>query len=254
MSVPVFHDVVRQAVEEALSAQRVLRKLSAQKRKTFSLDLTLIALSCRCAWLVDVAAIPDPQHVYADLLRILRPIHYIFNGVEHIFEPCSHQSFFVNTTEIQSGFATSDVAFVLLRQDPELLAGPPPDVLDALNGLSSTLLLPPDLPPRTTIPVAGVLLGYPVAYVPQSAEPSATFLAQAQLDVYACSVHSPGWEVPHTLLKFSCPAALAAAHPARLGSARILAELTARFEPRIKELGLRMIVEHTTEIVNRVAL
>ncbi|KAJ7505287.1 hypothetical protein B0H11DRAFT_414113 [Mycena galericulata] len=247
MSVPV----VTEAVEKALGAQRVFSRLSAQKRRAFALDLALIAWACRCAWLVDVVAVPDPEHVYTVLLRNLRQIHSIFNGVEHLFEPCSQQSFFVNSATCQSGFAT-DVAFIVLHQDPQLLPGAPPEVLQVLNRLTGTppLTLPPDLPSRTTVPLAGVLLGYPVAYVPAEA----TFLAQTTLDVYECRLRAPSWVADHTLLKFSCPAALAAAHPARLSPARLVTELTARFAPRIKDLGLKIVVEHTTEIMDRVAL
>ncbi|KAJ7134657.1 hypothetical protein C8R44DRAFT_771081 [Mycena epipterygia] len=250
MSVSDHRDAVIQAVEDALGVHRVLHKMAGVKRRMFALDLALIALSCRCGWLVDIMAVQNPEHIYADLLRSLREIDPIFDGVEHLFEPCSQQSFFVNTAQCPeaSGSAT-DVAFVVLREDPWLLACAPPDVLDALRALATTPpTLPRDLEPRTAIPLAAVLLGYPVAYVPSEA----AFLAQTPLDVYACTVCASTWE--HTLLKFSCPAALAVAHPARLAPARIIANLTARFEPRARELGLTLVVNHSTEIMDRVAL
>lgn len=116
-------------------------------------------------------------------------------------------------------------------------------------GATSPPALPTGLEPSTAIPLAGVLLGYPVAYVPDT---EGAFLAHASLDVYTCRVRAPGWE--HTMLKFSCPTALAAAHPERLAPARIVASLTTRFEPRLKELELGLIIEHTTEFMDRVAL
>ncbi|KAJ6585022.1 hypothetical protein B0H19DRAFT_1107718 [Mycena capillaripes] len=241
-----------QAVEAVLHEHPALRRIAAPKRTTFALDLALIALACRSAWLVDLVVVQHPEQVYADLLRILRQKHAVFDGVQHVFEPSSEQSFFVNTALQQaSESATDGVAFVLLRQDPQLLAHPPPEVLAALRALGNTTppSLPPDLEPRTAIPLAGVLLGYRVAYIPDAAD---TFLAQTPLDVYACRVRAPGWE--HAFLKFSCPAALAAAHPERLAPARIIASLTTRFEPRLRELELELIVDHSKEIVDRVAL
>lgn len=94
-----------------------------------------------------------------------------------------------------------------------------------------------------------MLLGYAAAYVPDT---DGAFLANASLDVFACRVRTPTWD--HAFLKFSCPAVLAAAHPERLAPARIIGSLKTRFEPRLKELGLTLIVEHSTEIMDRVAL
>lgn len=99
------------------------------------------------------------------------------------------------------------------------------------------------------IPLAGVLIGYPVAYVP---DVDGAFLAHASLDVFACRVRAPTWE--HGFLKFSCPAVLAAAHPEQLALTRIVASLKTRFEARLKELGLGLIVEHSVEMMDRVAL
>jgi hypothetical protein len=48
MSVPVHQiSAVIQAVEAAIGAQPVLRRIPAQKRTAFALDLALIALACR---------------------------------------------------------------------------------------------------------------------------------------------------------------------------------------------------------------
>lgn len=94
-----------------------------------------------------------------------------------------------------------------------------------------------------------MLLGYCVAYVPDADD---AFLSQTLLDVYACRVRAPDLE--HSFLKFSCPTALAVTHPERLAPTRIVASLTTRFEPRLRELGLELIVEHSMEIMDRVAL
>ncbi|KAJ7459886.1 hypothetical protein FB451DRAFT_564192 [Mycena latifolia] len=251
MSLPVSHDAVAQAVEQALAGHRVLRRIAAVKRTAFAVDLALIALACRCAWLVDVVAVQDAEHVFADLLRILRQ-DPIFDGVEHLFEPGSQQSFFVNTARCEALAVTPNlgVSFVLLGLEPRLLAEPPPDVLAALRALAGTHppALPPALSPRILIPLAGVLLGYPVAYVPAANAADAP-LAQTPLDVYTCFVAAHHSQQKHTLLKFSCPAGLPGLAPPQL-----VEQLTTRFAPRARELGLELIVDHGTAIMDRVAL
>lgn len=245
MSFPVSLDAVVQAVEQALADSPVLRRLSVLKRTAFAMDLALIALDCRCAWLVDVA-VNDAEHVCPDLLRALCQIHPIFAGVQHWFEPDSQQSFFVNTARCDALATTPmlGVSFVLLcrGQDPRLLADPPPDVLAALRALPARL---PALAPATLIPLAAVLLGYPVAYVPAD-DADGAFLAHTPLDVYTCTVRA---HAPHTLLKFSCPAGLSGLAPPQITDV-----LATRFGPRVRELGLALSIEHATEVMDRVAL
>ncbi|KAF8147321.1 hypothetical protein K438DRAFT_1867745 [Mycena galopus ATCC 62051] len=109
------------AVKAALSKDPVLQRISATKKTLFARDLALIALGCRCAWLVDVAVVPDPEHIYAKLLRTLRQNH-VFDQVYHLFEPASEQSFFVNLERCKALASSTDVVqFVLLRQDPQLV-------------------------------------------------------------------------------------------------------------------------------------
>ncbi|KAJ7212085.1 hypothetical protein GGX14DRAFT_447305 [Mycena pura] len=246
MSLPFHPDVVISAVERALAQQHVLRRISSQKRRRFALDLAFVALACRSAWLIDIVAVQDPEQVFVDLLRILRQseVHGVFDSLRYLFESCSQQSFFVNLTRIQSESAT-DVAFILLRQDPILLVCPPPDVIAALSALATTN--PPAL-------AAGLLLGYPVAYVPDVSSESQPFLARTALDVYTCRVRAPTWGSEHTLLKFSCPASLGPAHPEKLMPGRIIAGLSERYEPRVRELGLTLIVVHSVETLDRITL
>ncbi|KAJ7672792.1 hypothetical protein B0H17DRAFT_1208655 [Mycena rosella] len=237
----------------ALSTQPVLRKLPLPKRASLALDLTLIALACRPGWLVDAVAVQDAERIFADLLRILQGTHPLFAGVQHLFDPGSQQSFFVNTALASAADIAADVAFVSLRpnHDPQLLPAPPPAVLAALRALRTTHALPPALTPHTLISLAAVLLGYPVAYAPAADAAAAPFLAQTPLDVYTCAVRPPDAAWEHTLLKFSCPAGLA---DAGLAPAHIAATLDARFGPRVRGVGLVLRVGHTTEVMDRVAL
>ncbi|KAM6494315.1 hypothetical protein JOM56_010676, partial [Amanita muscaria] len=54
------------------------------------------------------------------------------------------------------------------------------------------------------VPIAAVLIEYPLAYVPDTTLTS--FLHQIPLDVYECTVRIGSHT--HILLKFSCPAVL----------------------------------------------
>ncbi|KAJ7644160.1 hypothetical protein FB45DRAFT_735312 [Roridomyces roridus] len=254
-------------IEDVIGTQRPLRRLSVQKRRIFALDLAFVALALRCAWLVDIIVVPEAEEAYAGLLQALRQREPIFHGVEHVFEHGSQQSFFVNTSQCRSLLNTvSNVAFMSVDQEPQLVGGqplshwmlmcysqlaePPPDVLQVLSHLAEHFALPSDLPSTTAIPLAAVLLGYPVAYVPGQSNS----LEQVTLDVYALKLRAPGWDSEHTLIKFSCPAALAGIHPARLSPTRIVAELKQRFETRVAALGFTMSLEHSTDILARIAL
>ncbi|KAJ7069722.1 hypothetical protein C8F01DRAFT_1113737 [Mycena amicta] len=244
-----------QTIQESLARQPTLRQSSLHKRKLFALDLALIALGFRTAWLVDTVAVENPERVFADLLNILRTSlkhQDLFKNVEHVLEPSSQYSFFVNTYQLDRSSLT-DVQFIFLRDStPELLAHPPADVQSTLAALKLTNLFPPDLTSRTLIPIAAVLLGYPVAYcIPEA--PTSAFLARTPLDVYTCSVRGPNWPHPHTMLKFSCPAELAA-NAEHLEPIQIVSRLKAQFEPRATELGLELVIVHHTETLDRVAL
>ncbi|KAJ6559160.1 hypothetical protein DFH09DRAFT_1364923 [Mycena vulgaris] len=246
MSSSLHYVPVVRAVERALAAHPVLRKLPAAKRRAFALDLALIALACRCAWLVDTDSDPDS--------------HALFAAVHHLVLPDAN-SFFVNTTALPLD-PDVDVAFVRLRPgagEPQLLPRAPPD-----SPSSSAL------PARTLIPLAGVLLGYPVAYVPDG-DADAVFLPHTPLDVYTLAVRDPAWPQAqeHTLLKFSCPAEVLGVEgvdppasvegaPAQtlaaLASAQMLTALGARFGVRVRAVGLELRVTHAREVLERVAL
>jgi hypothetical protein len=116
-----------------------------------------------------------------------------------------------------------------------------------------TLALPPSLPPSTVIPLAAVLLGYLVAYVPApTGGGDSAFLADTPLHVYTCLLRASGLP-EHTLLKFSCPASLAESTP-HLTPAHLVEQLTACFGPHASELGLTLVVHHSLETLDRVAL
>lgn len=117
-----------------------------------------------------------------------------------------------------------------------------------------------------SVPLAAVLLEYPIAYVPAHADQT-VFLAGVELDVYDCVLsfsqapdgrdtggdHNGPYE--HRLLKFSCPSRLAEEAPNLLPT-RLIESMLARFEPRLDAAGCQcsLAVRHATETHDRVSL
>lgn len=117
--------------------------------------------------------------------------------------------------------------------------------------LSITASWPSDCP-HEAVPIAAVLLEYPVAYVPNTTD-SRPFLSDVDLEVFTCSLVSLNHSSDrneHVLLQFSCPRSLVA----EIGD--INEKLRKRFDPRILDADLPYEV-HTsnrTERLDRVAL
>jgi hypothetical protein len=107
------------------------------------------------------------------------------------------------------------------------------------------------------VPLAALLLEYPVAYVPDdlSSNPSG-FLDGIELDVYSCAMkweeaeQTPGSTKTHTFMQFSCPRSM----KEEIGD--IANDLRERFTTRFISAGLQceLIVSHRTECLDRVAL
>lgn len=128
------------------------------------------------------------------------------------------------------------------------------DMVNHVNTTSTTSLI---LNQETMIPLAAVLLEYPVAYVPSSPDQT-VFLSGETLDVYECLlIHSPNETSlpPITLLKFSCPAAICLETEA-LSSQKLVEMMEERFSPRIKKVDhhLTLEIRVSAEKFDRVAL
>jgi hypothetical protein len=106
------------------------------------------------------------------------------------------------------------------------------------------------------IPIAAILLEYPIAYVPTSSDETA-FLSGQPLNVYECHLIHANGEPPdrHTLLKFSCPAIIGVEHY-QLSSHKLIEGLKAKFVPRLQAADDHISVDiHVlTEKFDRVAL
>lgn len=135
--------------------------------------------------------------------------------------------------------------------------------LDILHALQrSDAPCPPSLTtftqedsPAERVPLAAVLIEYPVAYVP-SGDHSGPFLSNVDLEVFTCSLAQDARGAPqavgpgHTLLQFSCPSSLV--H--EVGD--IAGQLEQRFSSRLASAGVPcpLQVSQRTERLERVAL
>ncbi|KAL0961112.1 hypothetical protein HGRIS_006089 [Hohenbuehelia grisea] len=294
------------AIQRHLVSIPAFRKTSASGRRVFSTDLALIALGVRTGHLVDAIAPSDLVRAFSQLLEAIRKEFSIFNNVLLLHDESAEQVFFVNTPLLRQracllgitrSLCDNSVHFLRLADTPILL----PDVPDELRALVSVLIaqLPETstdhsntaavalplalaLPsvactPQTLVPLAGIILEYPLAYVPAD-NPSPgtstqTFLAGEPVDVYRCLLKATGTShndrdasspsvLPHSLLQFSCPASAGEMHPC-LAPERLIACLGAHFtarlegEPsdRVDGQGQLMVeVKHTREVFDRLAL
>lgn len=129
-----------------------------------------------------------------------------FNKILHLRDPASDQSFFINVPLFRSQDNLWNTTFV---STASLQAIPPPPPLiktwgclrNSLNEdiAVTTLNLTERLPTSVTVPLAALLLEYPVAYVPGPIGD----VAHVSLEVYKCTAVIGTSEVD--VIKFSCP-------------------------------------------------
>ncbi|KAG2129451.1 hypothetical protein DEU56DRAFT_494849 [Suillus clintonianus] len=284
----------KQLAHEELSAQRTLRKVRPGKLEQFSVDLCLIAHGIRSACLVDTFAVQDSINLFSRVLAGLRSkVRFdqeytatqfieqrmnqstIFADIVHWYDPSSLQSFIVNSrvlrvfaeTLLEDGNAV--VTYVLLGAFPTLLASTPKTVLDVVCAMNADMLeyqakisfsFVDGLTQEILVPLAATLIGYPVAYIPISADQT-SFLSGQPLDVYEANVvpetsrtsSFQSSNQSHTLLKFSCPCSLAETNR-ELSPARVTKRLQSQFQENLSSIGSSLFVHHHVEIVDRVAL
>lgn len=103
--------------------------------------------------------------------------------------------------------------------------------------------------PTVAVPLAALLLEYPIAYVPEDV--SRPVLSHVPLNIFQCFLNIE--DQRHNLLKFSCPADLDAAQtqPDEL-IAQLRRSLEIRVSKRFPLAGLD--IERTKETMERVAL
>lgn len=113
-------------------------------------------------------------------------------------------------------------------------------------------------PETLMVPLAGVLLEYPLAYVPGSRAGSHSegYLSGVPLDVYECLIQNSttGGGFESTLLKFSCPHTLGQKYP-ELATGTVHERLYTRFNQRLRSANLgNLSVNHSIVALDRVAL
>ncbi|KAI6130003.1 hypothetical protein EV401DRAFT_683121 [Pisolithus croceorrhizus] len=196
------------------------------------MDICLVAVGVRSAYLIDALAPPDPVSVFSSLLKSLRLKSKVFGDTFLLTVPEHMQIFFVQRTALLEHTLLNFPSFVRLDKD-----------------LTVELL----------VPLAGILLDYPVAYVPISAQQN-IFLPGEPLDVYEVAFNSPSADSSLSLgasefvfIKFSCPRRVAD-KDSTLSPACLLMLLEHKFGPRLENIGASVSVRHYTETLDRVAL
>jgi hypothetical protein len=209
----------------------------------------------------------------------------LFQVVVHVYEPRSEQSFFINAPLLLAKLSPASwPVFVSTDDSPNILAEPPEDIPSLVQNLANQLLdrsswndasaivLPDNLSVTSTVPLAALLLEYPVAYCPGTIA-TGPYLSHVTLDVYEvyvqlldnedkALVQQQTWIPPsdilnrrHSILKFSCPSVLGISFPERLSPELLMGQLRSRFNSRItSEIAATVIVHHSIETLDRVAL
>ncbi|THH20078.1 hypothetical protein EW146_g1180 [Bondarzewia mesenterica] len=238
--------------------------------------MSLVALGIRTAYLLDAFSVPDPVDVFSRVIIQLPSEIPLFESVLHVYEPSSEQSFLINVPLFRracqggEGFApdqAENTSFISLNETPTRLSKAPDDLRRVLNGLSESFAatsdpsipLPTGLTQQTVIPLAAVLLEYPVAYVPISAYQT-DFLSSIPLTVYECTLRFNGRDAAtgsnsHCILKFSCPTMIEDQFHF-LSPSELTPKLAEHFRRRIVEadLSASVQVKYHVETHDRVAL
>lgn len=197
---------------------------------------------------------------------------------------------FIRSFETSTGDWLTSTSFVRLHQDnhfelasvfllPPLhlksvsdsqyqLSGPPSELMQVLRFLKTELsktsspnhptsiTLPPNLTQVVAVPLAALLLEYPIAYVPASADQT-SFLSLVSLDVYEGVLEFTHPSPHHTLVKFSCPSALGDDHPERFVPSYIMNQLRTWAEIRLQQVtgvSFSFHILHNTVTLDRVGL
>ncbi|EJC97809.1 uncharacterized protein FOMMEDRAFT_162143 [Fomitiporia mediterranea MF3/22] len=252
---------------------------SSPARREFAANLSIVALGIRVAYLIDTFSPDEGEITLQRLLTSLRQESSCFRNVRVIYAAEPQQYLFVNMPMLrdraqsfhfpsdrdpsEANSPLYDTVFVLLDRT-EVLIPPPSEVIQIVKQIAESsedpISLPEILTTKILVPLSGFLLEYPVAYVPSS-ETSSNFLGGVPLDVYECTIdlkgtHSGETVREHTLLKFSCPAHLAATCTT-LEPTRVIGELELRFRDRLTNTTDRsssLKVTHSVVTQDRMAL
>ena len=121
----------------------------------------------------------------------------------------------------------------------------------------STYSLPPDTTLEIAVPLAAILLDYPIAYVPPASQ-DVTSLTNVPLDFYECLLtfgnEPDGQNTKCSIMKFSSPSGIA---QDELRPERMVERLQQFFSSRLEDIRdptLGVTVEHTSQLVEHVVV
>jgi len=130
-------------------------------------------------------------------------------------------------------------------------------IADAGDNPPPSITLSHGIPTEIAIALAGALLDYAVAYVPDPRIQNV--LSGITLDFYECNLTFRGaiesFDTIHLIMKFSCPSALAEEYMA-VQPSKILEWLEGMFSQRSQDYGdptVRISVQHSTRHIESVA-
>ncbi|KAF8558248.1 hypothetical protein OG21DRAFT_1504295 [Imleria badia] len=211
---------------------------------------------------------------FRTLLIALRRQSVVFKDVMCWHHSPTTQSFLVHVPLLRAKIAAllngaGECAFIKLDKCLSVSRDPPNALREALYAMGFAMSESPDalvlslselFAQETLIPLAAVVIDYPVAYYP--AFPAQTsFLEREALDIHTVSVEwiekasdvTLAFGREHVLLKFSCPQVLASNH-AELSPSTVIRKLYAKFATTPERIGGSILVIHRTETLERVAL
>ncbi|KAG1751127.1 hypothetical protein EDB19DRAFT_1275541 [Suillus lakei] len=223
---------------------------------------------------VDAFTVQDPIDLFSRVLVGLRSKSATFADIVLWYDPSSLQSFIVNSRVLRAFARTllednAAVTYVLLGGFPTLLNCMPKTVLDVICAMDADMVesqakvsfsFVNGLTQENLVPLAATLIGYPIAYVPISADQT-SFLSGQPLDVYeaivvpeaSCISSLQSSNQSHTLLKFSCPCLMAETN-CELSPECVIKRLQSQFQESLSSIGSSLLVHHHVEIMDRVAL
>ncbi|KAH0832115.1 hypothetical protein J3R83DRAFT_13024 [Lanmaoa asiatica] len=223
-------------------------------------------------YLVDAVCPPTPMQIFTTLLKALRGKNTVFKHVMIWHHTPTMQSFLVHVPLLQEKITAllggaGECVFVKLDRCFSVTREPSDRLREALRDARFLMAESPDVlslslsdafTEEILIPLAAVMIDYPVAYFP--AFSAQTSFLGGTLDIYTVSFKgitpsdsTLGLGKEHVLLKFSCPQALVSNY-AELSPGAVIEKLKVKFTSRLERIGTRVFVTHRTETLDRVAL
>jgi len=260
-------------VSEEIKNIKALHRSTHTKRLQFAIDACLVAHGVRTGYLVDAVCPLNPMETFGTLLTALRRKSTVFKDVVFWHHTPTMQSFLVHVPLLQEKITAllggaGECVFVKLDKCLSVSRDPPDALREALCGVSFMMAASPDalvvslsevFAQEILIPLAAVVIDYPVAYFPAlSAQTS--FLQGEALDVYTVSFKwitktsdlALAFGSEHVLLKFSCPQVLAKHY--ELSPSIVIRRLRIKFTTSLGRIRTYVFVTHHTETLERVAL